>query len=109
MSNPSIDKSTSFALARRVGLAGAAAIVGCATCCVAPVLAAAGLGGSALVATLASLFSPGTEFVVGGIAFTAALGGLTLRNGLRSRATGCNGACRSDASCGAAASAPRLP
>jgi hypothetical protein len=67
---------------RRLGLAGLAAILGCAACCALPLLAAAGLG-SGVAAGIGRILRPGSELVVGGIVFTAALGVMALRHRLK--------------------------
>jgi hypothetical protein len=94
---------------RCVGVAGTAAVVACAACCMPPVLAAAGLGSSAVTA-FAWLFRPGSELVVGGTAFALTLGGVALRNYLRrSKAPACGASCRADGGdCGRDAATNRV-
>jgi len=82
MSTSSVAKSDTILSKRRLGMAGIAAIVGCALCCTVPLLAAAGLGGG-FVATLASVFQPGSELLVGGAVFVGVLGVVALRGRLR--------------------------
>ncbi len=84
---------------RRLGVAGLAAVLGCAACCAFPLIAAAGLGGSA-AAILGSVFRPGSELVVGAGIFLAALGVMTLGARRRQRATNtCGATCNSDGKC----------
>jgi hypothetical protein len=80
---------------RSLGAAGAAAVVACAACCLAPLLAAAGLGSSAL-AGLAWLFPSGSELLVAGAVFAVILGATPFRSYYirRTRASGCGAACR---------------
>jgi hypothetical protein len=86
-----------FSLSKRsIGVAGAAAVVACAACCLAPFLAAARLASSAVTA-LAWLFRPGSELLVAGTALAVILGGAALRNHRRStQASRCGGSCRAD-------------
>lgn len=84
---------------RSLGLAGAAAFVGCAACCAMPLLAAAGLG-SGGVAFLSSVFRPGSELIVGGSIFAIALAAMTGLRWLKRREdSGCGPACNVDGSC----------
>ena len=57
---------------RRLAWAGGAAFLGCVACCTVPLLAVA--GGSGLLAGIAEYMRPGSELVVGGVAFVGALG-----------------------------------
>jgi hypothetical protein len=92
----SVQQSKSSFPKRGVGVASAAAVVACAACCLAPVLAAAGLGSSAVTA-FAWLFRPGSELIVGGAAFALTLGAAALRNYLRrTEASACDGSYRAD-------------
>lgn len=106
MSTFSVQKSESILSKRRLSLAGMAAFIGCAACCAVPLLAAAGLGSGA-VATLSSVFRPGSELLVGVSVFVVALGAMAIRSGLnRSRAAGRGSACAADGSCCARGATP---
>jgi mercuric ion transport protein len=84
---------------RRLGLASAAAFLGCAACCALPLLAAAGVG-SGTLALLSSVFRPGSELVVGGGVFLVALGVMAIWNRSNSsERSGCGPACKVDGSC----------
>jgi mercuric ion transport protein len=99
VSTSSVQKSEPVLSKRRLGLAGIAAFIGCAACCAVPLLAAAGLGSGA-VASLSSVFRPGSELLVGGVVFVVALGVMAVRSRLRrSDASGCGPACRVDGTC----------
>ena len=99
MSASSQEKLSSGLSKRGLGIAGVAAIVGCAVCCAVPLLAAAGLGGGALAA-LSSVFRPGSELLVGGTVFVLVLGASWLRNRFRRvGASGCAPSCSADGSC----------
>lgn len=92
---------------RRLGLAGAAAFLGCAACCAVPALAAAGLGSGAL-ASLSWVLRPGAELLVGGVVFVVALGVMGVSSRVRRRASGCGPSCEASGACcerGAARSA----
>jgi uncharacterized membrane protein YedE/YeeE len=80
-----IQKTSAQFSRRRLGLAGLAAILGCAICCALPLLAAAGLG-SGVAAGLGRIFRPGSELIVGGIVFVVALAVMTIRHRLRRHA-----------------------
>lgn len=80
---------------RRVAWAGVAAVVGCAACCAAPLLAVMGLGSGA-AATITGLMRPGMELLVGFGVFALVLGGTALLH--RNRRTTA-GACSVDGSC----------
>ncbi len=56
---------------RRLAWAGGAALLGCVACCAVPLLVVA--GGSGLLVSIAQYVRPGSELVVGGVAFVAAL------------------------------------
>jgi hypothetical protein len=99
MSTSQIQKPESFLSKRRLGVAGVAAVVGCAACCAIPLLAAAGLGSGA-AASLSSVFRPGSELLVGGAAFALVLAVLAVRSRLkRSAMDGCGPSCMADGSC----------
>jgi hypothetical protein len=99
MSASSQEKSSPVVSKRGLGIAGLAAIVGCAVCCAVPLLAAAGLGGGA-IAALSSVFRPGSELLVGGTVFALVLGASWMRNRLRREAaSGCGPSCNADGSC----------
>lgn len=100
MSTSSHEKSKSLTSARRLGVAGAAAVLGCALCCAIPLFVTAGLGGGAATA-LASMIRPGSELVVGGAVFVATLLGLALRDRRRRASSGgaCAATCQADGSC----------
>jgi hypothetical protein len=68
-------------------------------------LAAAGFGGGAATA-LGRVFRPGSELVVGGIVFVAALGAFAVRNRLKRRAS-CGSSSCSVAGCGPSCGADR--
>ncbi len=94
--NTSRDQHPPVSLSKRgFGAAGAAAVVACAACCLAPLLAAAGLGSSA-VAGVAWLFRSGSELLVGGAVFAVILGATALRSYYlrRTKASGCGASCR---------------
>ena len=80
---------------RRVGVAGLIALVGCAVACSIPMLAALGFGGGLMI-TLANIFAPGTELVVGVGVFALALGFMLLR---QRPEKSCGSSCQADASC----------
>ena len=82
---------------RRLGVASAAAVLGCAACCAVPLLASAGVGSGA-VAALSVVLRPGSEIVVGPMIFVLALGFMALRR-TPPRNGSCNEACRLDRSC----------
>lgn len=82
---------------RRLGWAGLAALVACATCCAVPLLAAAGMGGAA-TATVSRILRPGSELVVGGLTFLLVLGLLATR-ARGKRSAGCGSSCSLDGSC----------
>ena len=82
---------------RRLGLAGLAALLGCAACCALPFLAAAGLGGGA-AATFGRILRPGSELIVGGAVFVAVLAVMAIRQRLKPFAA-CGSSCRADGSC----------
>jgi hypothetical protein len=86
MSIGRVRSTTSTFSRRNLGLAGLAAILGCAACCALPFLAAAGIGGGA-AAALGRVLRPGSEIVVGGIVFVAALAVFAVRNRLKRRAS----------------------
>ena len=90
-------KSGSLLSKRRVAVAGIAAVLGCAACCAVPLLALAGVGGSA-AAAWGRTFRPGSEPVVGLVIFAAVLGILAIRARLGAQA-GCGAACKADSSC----------
>ncbi|WP_437276026.1 hypothetical protein WME90_32900 [Sorangium sp. So ce375] len=99
MSTSSIQKSEPIVSKRRLGLAAVAAFIGCAACCAIPLLAAAGLGSGA-VATLSSVFRPGSELLVGGSVFVIALSVMAALSRLKKgEASGCGPACKVDGSC----------
>jgi hypothetical protein len=75
------EKPESLLSTRRLTRAGLAAIVGSSLCCVAPLTSALGLSG-ATVATIARLFGPSTELMVGALAL---IGTLAVTPRLRSR------------------------
>lgn len=77
--------SPSFFTKRRLTWASAAAVVGCAACCGLPMLAIAGVGGGA-IATVAALFKPGMELVMGAGLFALTLGVMALIDRRRKRA-----------------------
>jgi mercuric ion transport protein len=107
VSTSSVQKSEPVLSKRRLGLAGIAAFIGCAACCAVPLLAAAGLGSGA-VASLSAVFRPGSELLVGGAVFVAALGVMAVRSRLkRSAASGCGSACKVDGACCDRGAAPR--
>lgn len=92
---------------RRLGLATAAAFLGCAACCAMPLLAAAGLGGGG-AALLSAVFRPGHELLVGGAAFITALGAAVMWSRIRRRgAPACGTSCRVDGKCGVRTEAGR--
>jgi hypothetical protein len=92
-------RSESFLSKRRLGLAAVAAFIGCAACCTIPFLAAAGLGSGA-VAALSSVLRPGSELLVGGTVFVAALGWMAIRNRLkRGEGSACGTSCKVDGTC----------
>jgi hypothetical protein len=97
MSTSPAQKSGPFLSKRRLGWAGVAAVLGCASCWALPMLAAAGLGSGA-VATLASILRPGSELLVGGTVFAVVLGVMAIRNRMK-RAAGCGPSCGVDGSC----------
>ena len=82
---------------RRLGLAGLAALLGCAACCALPFLAAAALGGGA-AATFGRILRPGSELIVGGAVFVATLGVMAIRSRLKPSAA-CGSSCRADGDC----------
>jgi hypothetical protein len=82
---------------RRIGIAGLAAILGCAACCALPLLAAAGIGGGT-AAAFGRVLRPGTELVAGPTVFFAVLGLMAIRRRLR-RGSGCGPTCNADGSC----------
>jgi hypothetical protein len=99
MSTSSVEKSESILSKRRLSIAGAAALLGCAACCAAPLLLAAGIG-SSVIGALTAVFRPGAELLVGGTAFTATLAVMALGKRLRRARGGERGAsCNGDASC----------
>ena len=106
-----IEKFRAFWSDRRLKIASLAALAGCIACCLGPAVVAVGLGSSALGATLAAVFKPGSELIVGGLAFAMTLGGLAVRDYIRRRvrASVCGDSCRSDGRCCDGAAAPRLP
>ncbi|WP_437907029.1 hypothetical protein WME95_03720 [Sorangium sp. So ce327] len=107
MSTPSVHTSEPILSKRHLGLAGVAAFIGCAACCAIPLLAAAGLGSGA-IATLSSVFRPGSELLVGGSVFVVALGVMAARRWFkRNDASGCGPACKVDGSCCARGAATR--
>jgi mercuric ion transport protein len=84
---------------RRLGLAGAAAFIGCAACCAMPLVAAAGLG-SGGTAILSSVLRPGSELIVGGGVFAIALAAMALWSRFkRGESSGCGTACKVDGTC----------
>jgi hypothetical protein len=83
---------------RGLGLAGLAAFGACAACCAVPLLAAAGVGGTALSA-LAGYIRPGADLVVAGLVGAGVLGVVAVRR--RSRGEGGCGS-EVDAGCGCA-------
>ena len=89
-------KSEPILSRRRLGVAGVAAAIGCAACCAAPLLAAAGIGGT-VAATLSSAFRPGAELLVGGVGFALALAVMALRKRVQ-RAAGCGASWQVDGS-----------
>jgi mercuric ion transport protein len=92
-----LGKTWSLFSRRRLGLAGLAAILGCAVCCALPFLAAAGLGGGA-AAGLGRILRPGSELIVGGVVFAVTLGVMALRRRLK-RPAACGPSCRADGGC----------
>ncbi len=94
---PDIQKTSSLLSKRRLGLAGLAAILGCAVCCALPFFAAAGLGGGA-GAALGRILRPGSELLVGGAVFVLMLAAMALRNRLRRRAS-CSTSCDAAGDC----------
>lgn len=89
-----------------LGTASVAAMAACTVCCVAPVLAAAGVGSG----TVATLFRSGSELWVGGAAFAVTLGATALHKALRPARKRCGEACRHPGSVGTArSSTPGLP
>ena len=107
----SIEKSKPFPSTRRLTIASVAALAGCVACCLGPILAVVGLGSGALGATLASVFQPGSELIVGGAAFAVTLGGLAVRDYRRRRATAsdCGDSGSSDRRCCDGTATTRLP
>lgn len=99
MSLPSTRTAKPVLTKRRIGIAGIAAILGCALCCAIPLLAAAGIGGG-LATTLSSLLHPGFELIAGVAVFVVVLAGM-LVFGRKARATesGCGPSCAADRSC----------
>ncbi|MBN8616247.1 MAG: hypothetical protein J0L92_36995 [Deltaproteobacteria bacterium] len=97
MSTSQVPKPESFLSKRRLGVAGVAAFIGCAACCAIPLLAAAGLSSGA-IATLSSIFRPGSELLVGGTVFAAVLGVMAVRKRMKSE-PGCGPACKVDGTC----------
>ncbi|MEY2935429.1 MAG: hypothetical protein RL033_6178 [Pseudomonadota bacterium] len=90
MSTFSAKKSRSSLSVRGLRLAGAAAVVGCAACGLAPLLAAAGVGSGAVAAAFAAVFRPGSGLVAGGAVFIGTAGWLGLRHYVRrARSSGC--------------------
>ena len=107
MSTSSVQRSEPIFSKRRLGVAGVAAFIGCAACCAIPLLVAGGLGSGAVVA-LSSVFSPGSELVVGGAVFVIALVVMAVRSRFaKSVASGCGAACKVDGSCCDRGAAPR--
>ena len=90
-------KTTSLFSKRRIGLAGLAAILGCAACCALPFLAAAGLGGGA-AAGIGRILRPGSELVVGSVVFVATLAVTAIRSRLR-RQVSCGASCDTAGDC----------
>jgi hypothetical protein len=98
MTSPQVPNSSPFVSKRGLGLAGAAAFIGCAACCAMPLLAAAGVGSGAIAAL--SVFRPGSELIVGGGAFVIVLGGTAIwRRFNRGESAGCGPACKVDGTC----------
>lgn len=84
---------------RRVGVAGAAALLGCVACCAAPLLAVLGLSGGA-AAALTSVFRPGSELLVGGGIFVLVLSAMAVRQRFGRKTSGaCGSVCSVDAQC----------
>jgi len=94
MSTSLVPKPKPFLSLRRVNLAAMAATLGCAACCALPLLASAGLGSGA-VATLSSVFRPGSELLVGGAAFALVLVAMAVRHRLTS-GSACGPTCKVD-------------
>jgi len=92
--------SAPFVTKKSLGLAGLAAFGACAACCAVPLLAAAGIGGSALAA-VAGYIRPGADLVVAGLVGTGVLGVLALRARAQ-KATGSGSTCPADGGCGCA-------
>jgi hypothetical protein len=89
-----VSTSETFFSKRRLAWAGVAAIGGCAAMCSLPMLAAVVLGGGAAATAIVRFTGPGTELLVGGLAFVVALGvmavrAMSKRNPRRTRAGGC--------------------
>ncbi|HEU5075355.1 MAG TPA: hypothetical protein VFU02_14290 [Polyangiaceae bacterium] len=81
-------KTRSFWSRSRLTWAGGAAVVGCAVSCSLPLLAAAAGGG--VLTSAARFVRPGTELVVGVVAFAGALGVMALRRRRKAQeATAC--------------------
>ena len=82
---------------RRIGVAGVAAVLGCAACCAVPLLAAAGVGSGA-VAVLSVVFRPGSGILVGSLIFVVVLGVMAMRRGTAGGGA-CKSACSIDRDC----------
>jgi hypothetical protein len=99
MTKSSMETSESLLSKRRLGVAGIAAVLGCVACCAVPLLAAAGLGGSA-VGAIASVLRPGSELFVGAAVFAAVLVVMAIANrARRGAAFACGASCAADGTC----------
>lgn len=78
MTTKEVSRSEPLLSKRRLGWAGVAAVIGCATCRALPLLAAAGIGSGA-AAAITSFLRPGSELFVGLGVFAAALAIMAIR------------------------------